>query len=95
MQQLRQSNKRLDAEECGELVSRYKAGGTVRGIAREFGVHHQTARRILDDVAAAVQMYESGVSIQQVAERFHQKYQSMRQELLRAGVVMRPSVAER
>lgn len=92
------------------LVSRYEAGGTVRGLAREFGVHHQTARRILDDagvarrkrapltkddVAAAVELYESGATIQRVAERFKQKYQSMRQELLRAGVVMRPPVSRR
>lgn len=90
-------------------MAAYQAGGTVRGVARQFGVHHQTARSILDragvarwkrvplskdDVAAAVELYESGLSIMQVAEQFDQRYQSMRQALLRAGVRMRRPVAE-
>lgn len=110
VESLVQPQKRLSADEAAELVAAYRAGGSVRGVAREFGVHHQTARRILDDagvarrkrvplfkedLAAAAELYESGSTIQQVADKFDQKYQSMRQALLRAGVKMRPPVAER
>lgn len=105
-----QTQTRLNAAASAELVAAYLAGGTVKGVARQFGVHHDTARRILDDakvprrkrvpltkndVVEAVRLYESGLTILQVAEQFDQKYQSMRQALLRAGVVMRPPVAER
>lgn len=102
---LRQLNRRLDAEEVGALVSAYEAGGTVKGLAREFEVHHTTVRRLLDragvirrkvvplteaELSSAARHYDQGLTIAQVGERFDRKYQTMRRELLRAGVVMRP-----
>jgi len=102
---LSQSHKLLSARELSDLVDRYEAGGTVKGLAREFGVHHETARHYLHragvmrprrepltkvDVAEAVELYDSGLTIAQVAAKFDRKYQTMRQALLRAGVQMRP-----
>lgn len=87
------------------MVSAYEAGGTVKGLAREFGVHHTTVRRLLDragvvrrkvvplteaELTLAAKLYDEGLTIAQVGERFGRKYQTMRRELLRAGVVMRP-----
>src|SRR5690349_4409399 len=82
VQQLRQPRRRFGADEAAELVARYEAGGTIRGLARELGVPRELARRILSDagvtrrkrasltpsdLAMAVELYEGGVSIQQVA----------------------------
>lgn len=67
--------KRRGAEELDELIARYEVGGTVKGLAREFGVHHETARHYLHlagvmrprrepltkaEVAEAVELYDSG-----------------------------------
>ncbi len=107
---LSQSHKRLSAGELNNLIERYEAGGTVKGLAREVGVHHETARHYLHragvmrprrepltkaEVEEAVELYGSGLTIAQVAAKFDRKYQTMRQALLRAGVQMRPPVAER
>lgn len=101
---LQRPNRRLDAEEVGALVSAYEAGGSVKGLAREFGVHHTTVRRLLDragvvrrkvvplteaELSSAVRLYDEGLTIAQVGDRFGRKYQTMRRELLGAGVVMR------
>lgn len=103
--QLRQKQKLLSSSEVAGLIRRYEAGGTAKGLARDFGVHPSTAREYLkqagvtrprrealtkDEVAEAVGLYESGLSISQVAAKFDRKYQTMRQALLRAGVRMRP-----
>jgi len=103
--ELGQSHKLLSAGEVDDLIARYEAGGTVKGLARELGVHHATARHYLNragvmrprreplsklEVAEAVELYGTGLSIAQVAAKFDRKYQTMRQALLRAGVQMRP-----
>lgn len=77
----------------------------MRGLVRELGVHHQTARRILDDagvarrariplpqddVVAAVELCERGATSQQVVTSSVRSTGSTQQEPLRAGVVMRP-----
>jgi len=103
--ELGQSHKLLSVGEVDDLIARYEAGGTVKGLARELGVHHATARQYLRqagvmrprrepltklEVVEAVELYDSGLTIAQVAAKFDRKYQTMRQALLRAGVVMRP-----
>ncbi len=105
VQSLKRLSRRLNAEEVRTLVSGYKAGGTVKGLAREFGVHHTTVRRMLDragverrkvmplndaELTLAAQLYGQGLTIAQVGEALNRRYQTMRRELLRAGVVMRP-----
>lgn len=44
-----QPNKRLTDAEVQELLLAYEPGGTVKGVDRQFGVHHSTARKLLDD----------------------------------------------
>lgn len=106
--ELHQTHRLLSASEVVDLIARYEAGGTVKGLAREFGVHHSTARQYLNragvirprrtaltkvEVAEAVKLYDSGLTVSQVAAKFDRKYQTMRQALLRAGVTMRAPLA--
>jgi DNA-binding MarR family transcriptional regulator len=39
---------RLKPEQVDELVAAYRAGGTIKGLAKEYGIHHTTVMRHLD-----------------------------------------------
>jgi DNA invertase Pin-like site-specific DNA recombinase len=43
----RQHQRQLTAAEKKQVVAMYQAGGTIRGLSREFAVCRQTVRRIL------------------------------------------------
>jgi hypothetical protein len=45
--ELKQPNKKLSPAEVEDLAARYRVGGSVMGLAAEFGVHESTARRYL------------------------------------------------
>jgi transposase-like protein len=101
-----QVQRRLPPPEILELVSRYEAGESVRGLAEAYGIHqttvashlerHRVARRpnvrkLSDaEVGEATQLYGSGASLDELGGRFGVSAETLRKELRAAGVPRRP-----
>jgi lambda repressor-like predicted transcriptional regulator len=79
----KQARKRLDVEGVAELVRAYKAGGRVKNLASQFGVHRDTVHNILkrqgvlrrpgiqpNDLIEATRLYEAGWSLARLAAEF-------------------------
>lgn len=95
---------RLNAEQQAEVVARYGAGETSTVLAEEFAVAKSTILRVLRDarvvvrrqpmtpeqVSEAARLYDSGLSLSQVAERLRVNQETMRVAIRRFGVVLRP-----
>lgn len=58
----------LSAESVDELVSRYKAGTDMTRLAREFGIHRMTVRRLLDERGVAVRDTQVRMTERQMTE---------------------------
>ncbi|MDI9892815.1 hypothetical protein [Microbacterium sp. IEGM 1404] len=94
---------RLSAEQQAAAVSRYSSGVTSTALAQDYGVAKSTILRILrearvvvrrqpltqDQVGEAARLYESGLSLSQVAKRLDVNQETMRTAILKAGVVLR------
>ena len=86
------------------MATRYTAGATTTELAREYGVAKSTIIGILrskavvmrrqpltaEQVGEAARLYESGLSLSQVAERLKLNQETMRVAIIAASVTLRP-----
>ena len=85
------------------MVARYEAGETSTALAAEYSVAKSTILGILrasnvvvrrqsmtsEQVSQAARLYDSGLSLSQVAEQLNVNQETMRVAILNAGVVLR------
>ncbi len=97
--------KRLNDEARAQVVARYSAGETTTVLATEFGVAKSTIIGILrannvvvrrqpmtaQQVGEAARLYESGLSLSQVATALDVNRETMRVAIMKAGVEIRPA----
>lgn len=95
---------RLSGEDRAVVVPRRKDGVTSTALAADFGVAKSTILRILrdarivvrrqsvtpDQVSDAARLYESGLSLSQVAKRLNVNQETMRVAIIATGVTLRP-----
>lgn len=95
--------KQLRGEQLRELVAAYEAGGTLRALAKQFGITAQTASGLLkrqgvtlrssqlgeEDVNKAVHLYAQGLSLARVAERVNSSAETVRRHLIKREVRIR------
>ena len=96
---------RLGDDARRDVAARYQAGETSTVLAAEYGVAKSTILGILRGnnvvvrrqrlepavVAEAARLYESGLSLSQVATSLNVNQETMRVAILAAGVVLRPA----
>ena len=94
---------RLSVAQRAEVVARYCEGDTSTALAEEFGVARSTVLRLLrearvvvrrqpmapEQVSEAARLYESGLSLSQVAKHLEVNQETMRLAILKAGVTLR------
>ncbi|MGH9210971.1 MAG: helix-turn-helix domain-containing protein [Acidimicrobiales bacterium] len=98
----RQAQKRLDADGVARLVAAYQAGGRVRKLAAEFGVHRDTVHNILErqgvlrprglqpgELLEAIRLYGDGWSLDRLATEFDVSPSTVNRALRQAGVPVR------
>lgn len=85
------------------MVARYSAGDTTTALAKDYDVAKSTIIGILrannvvvrrqpmtaDQVSEAARLYESGLSLSQVAEALGVNQETLRVAVIKAGVVLR------
>ncbi|KAB1643906.1 hypothetical protein [Gulosibacter chungangensis] len=95
--------KRLSDEARAQVVARYSAGDTTTVLAKDYDVAKSTIIGILrannvvvrrqpmtaDQVSQAARLYESGLSLSQVAATLDVNQETMRVAIIKAGVVLR------
>lgn len=95
---------RLSDEARAAVIERYASGETSTTLAEAYGVAKSTILGILrantvvvrrqplttEQVNEAAQLYESGLSLSQVAARLNVNQETMRVAILTAGVILRP-----
>jgi DNA-directed RNA polymerase specialized sigma24 family protein len=100
---VRQRQKRLRPDEVARVIERYTAGATTYELAAEFGCHRNTISGALrkagvrlrldglttEQIEQAVGLYESGLSLQVVANRLGSTARTVHSRLLERGVAMR------
>ncbi len=90
-------------ELAAEIVERYQTGSLIRELAEEYGVHRSTVMACLrragvpkysgwseKTTAEATRLYESGLTIAEVAARLDHSATTVGRRLREAGVKMRP-----
>lgn len=96
---------RLGPKAIGELVNRYNAGEHTPALAKEYGISTTGLRKLLleegvkfrqqsitpVDSDRAVALYEGGMTIREVVTEIGYSLGTIRRELHRRGVPMRPS----
>jgi hypothetical protein len=96
--------KRLSPAEKSELLADYEAKVPVKDIARKFGVHRVTVTNLVSaspleprsrglsdaQVEEAISLYPKGWSLAKLGTRYAVNGETIRQQLLHAGVAMRP-----
>lgn len=101
----RNLRRRLDPKVIFTLVARYNAGEHTPALAKEYGISSTGLRKLLlnegvklrmqsitpEDSDQAVQLYQSGLTIREVVKEIGYSLGSIRRELHRRGVPMRPS----
>lgn len=99
---------RLSDEVRADVATRYAAGETSTALAKEYGVAKSTILGILraknvvvrrqplapEQVSEATRLYESGLSLSQVAEQLKINQETMRVAIIAAGVELRPPTGE-
>ena len=94
---------RLSDEARAAVIERYEAGETTTALAEAYGVAKSTVLGILransvvvrrqpltpEQVSEATRLYNSGLSLSQVAERLRVNQETMRVALLRSGLALR------
>jgi DNA-directed RNA polymerase specialized sigma24 family protein len=99
----RQAQRRLLAEQVGQLVREYEAGDDMTVLAARWELHRTAVAGHLrraggalrrqgapaERLAEAVRLYGEGWSCQRLAERYGCDDETVRQALKRAGVRMR------
>lgn len=101
---MKRSWNRLSNDVRTTVAERYAAGETTTALAQEYGVAKSTIIGILrdrnvvirrqpltaDQVSEAARLYESGLSLSQVAERLQVNQETMRVAIIAVGVKVRP-----
>jgi lambda repressor-like predicted transcriptional regulator len=99
----KQAQTRLDPEGVTQLVAGYQAGGRVKQLARQFGIHRLTVSSILqregvalrprgihpDDLAEVIHLYGKGWALARLAAKFDVSPSTVTNTLRRAGVPIR------
>lgn len=99
----RSLRRKLPLEVIDEVVQRYKTGEFTTDLSREYGISKNgllkllRAERVslrkqpisLGDAKRAVQLYESGLTIEKVVEQIGYSYGTIRKTLHENGVAMR------
>lgn len=97
--------QRLTADEHDELVTAYEAGATPAELARRYEISHAAVPRLLkqlgvtmrkrglsdDELAEAIRLYESGLSLARIGAKLAKDPTTVRNYLIRAGVRTRDS----
>ncbi|MFC7580441.1 hypothetical protein ACFQ23_02730 [Schaalia naturae] len=97
--------KRLNDEARAQVVARYSAGETTTALAKDYDVAKSTIIGILrannivirrqpmtvQQVGEAARLYESGLSLSQVATTLDVNQETMRVAIMKAGVEIRPA----
>lgn len=105
---VKRSWNRLSKEIRTTVAERYAAGETTTALAQEYGVAKSTIIGILRDmsvvmrrqpltaeqVSEAARLYESGLSLSQVAEQLKVNQETMRVAIISAGVMIRPPAGQ-
>jgi site-specific DNA-methyltransferase (adenine-specific) len=95
--------KRLNDDARAQVIARYSAGETTTVLAKDYGVAKSTIIGILraknvvvhrqpmtdEQVSEAARLYESGLSLSQVAEALSVNQETMRVAIIKAGVILR------
>lgn len=95
--------KRLSDEARAQVVARYSAGDTTTALAKDYDVAKSTIIGILrannvvvrrqpmtaQQVGDAARLYETGLSLSQVAATLDVNQETMRVAIIKAGVVLR------
>ena len=98
--------KRLNDEARAQVIARYSAGDTTTALAKEYDVAKSTIIGILrannvvvrrqplttEQVNEAARLYESGLSLSQVAEALRVNQETMRVAIIKIGVKIRPAM---
>ncbi|MEV8359182.1 hypothetical protein [Microbacterium sp. NPDC076895] len=93
----------MSDEARAAVIERYEAGETSTALAEAYGVAKSTILGILrtnsvvvrrqpltpEQVSEAARLYNSGLSLSQVAERLRVNQETMRVALLKSGVALR------
>jgi lambda repressor-like predicted transcriptional regulator len=101
----KQGQTRLDPEGVAQLVASYQAGGRVKQLARQFGIHRLTVTSILqregvtvrrrgihpDDLPEVTRLYQDGWALAGLAVKFDVSPSTVTNTLRRAGVPTRRS----
>jgi hypothetical protein len=96
----KQAQTRLDSDEVAKLVAGYLAGGRVKQLAKQFGIHRLTVTSILqregvtlrprgihpDDLPKVIRLYEDGWALARLAIKFDVSPSTVTNTLRRAGV---------
>ena len=98
--------RRLSPTDIDDLTAAYQAGATISQLATEFGVHRTTVAAHLDRrsvprhqeptvwdddaLKEAAELYATGLSLADVADRFRIDGQTVANRFRRAGVPVRP-----
>ena len=98
----KQAQRRLDAEGVAELVAAYAAGGRVKKLATQFGIHRDTVHNILkrqgvlrppgiqpDELPEVVRLYEEGWSMARLAAELDVSPSTVNRALRKAGASIR------
>jgi lambda repressor-like predicted transcriptional regulator len=99
----KQAQTRLDAEGVAQLVAAYEAGGRVKQLARQFGIHRLTVSSTLqregvtlrprgirpDDLPELIRLYRAGWALARLAIKFDVSPSTVTNTLRRAGVPIR------
>ena len=99
----RQLQRRLSDAEVVALAMEYRAGSTLKELARSHGVHHQTVaahlRRLAvplrrqgipdDAMADVVRLYSDGWSLARLGSKYGCDGETVRQAVLRSGIKTR------
>jgi lambda repressor-like predicted transcriptional regulator len=99
----KQAQTRLDRGAVAQLVAAYQAGGRVKQLARQFGIHRLTVTNILQregvtlrprgihphDLPEAIRLYGDGWALIRLAVKFDVSPSTVTNTLRRAGVPIR------
>lgn len=97
---------RLDEDQLNTLITRYEAGESTRDLARDDGPHRHTVARALrnagidlrhkrrrltdEQVVEAATLYNTGLTLAQLAERLSVGQETIRRELVASCHRLRP-----
>lgn len=101
----RNLRRRLGPDVIGLLVGRYESGAHTPALAKEYEISITGLRKLLleegvdirrqsitpEDSDRAVTLYESGLTIRDIVKEVGYSHDTIRRELHRRGVPMRPS----